>query len=185
MSQSRHHGTRSPEPSVLDLARSLPDAPRDVLDLAAGSGRNTLPFLARGDRVVAVDRDAGALQELSTRAASEAIGQLECRNADLENAPWPLAERRFDVIVVINYLWRPLLPAITDSLAPGGVLLYETFAIGNEQYGRPRNPDFLLQTDELRVFASSRPELQELEFWQGTVGEPVRAVRQRLRVRRS
>ena len=69
--------------------------------------------------------------------------------ADLENGPWPLAGERFDAVVVTNYLWRPLMPSLLASLADGGVLIYETFALGNEAFGRPSNPDFLLRPGEL------------------------------------
>jgi len=69
--------------------------------------------------------------------------------ADLENGPWPLAGERFDAVVVANYLWRPLWPVLRSSLADGGVLIYETFACGNEVFGKPSNPDFLLRSGEL------------------------------------
>ena len=85
--------------------------------------------------------------------------------------------------MVVNYLWRPLLPTLIAAVAVGGCLLYETFASGNEQFGRPRNPDFLLQEDELRLAMPA--ELTIVEAWQGTVGEPPRAVRQRLFARRT
>lgn len=91
--------------------------------------------------VTGVDRDAAALAPLR--------GIAEIIEADIENGPWPLAGRQFDLVLVTNYLWRPLLPAIVDAVAPGGWLLYETFAIGHERLGRPSRPEFLLRPGEL------------------------------------
>ena len=120
-----------------------------MLDLAAGSGRHTLFLADRGHAVTAVDRDAVAMRDLA--------GHAETVVADLESGPWPLAGRSFDAVVVTNYLWRPLWPAILAALAPGGVLIYETFASGNETVGRPARPDFLLAPGELlRVAAGLR-----------------------------
>ena len=111
-----------------------PAAP--VLDLAAGGGRHTRFFAARGHPVLAVDRDISRLP-----------GGLAW---DLEDgSPWPFAERRFGAVVVVNYLHRPTLAATVSLVAPGGLLIYETFAIGQEALGRPRNPDFLLRPGEL------------------------------------
>ena len=110
-----------------------------MLDLAAGSGRHTRHLRELRYRVVAVDVD------VSRMAALEGDEGIELVQADLENAPWPLSGRRFDGIIVTNYLHRPLLPILAESLEPGGVLIYETFAEGNEHYGRPSNPDFLLR----------------------------------------
>lgn len=111
-----------------------------VLDLACGGGRHARLFLDRGHPVCALDRDIGR-----TVAPGAELVQ-----ADLEDgSPWPLPGRRFAGIVVTNYLWRPLFPAVRAALLPGGVLLYETFAAGNESYGRPRNPDHLLARGEL------------------------------------
>lgn len=112
-----------------------------VLDVACGSGRHAAWFAARGHRVTGIDRDAAALEPLATLA--------ETLVADLEHGPWPLPGRRFDGIVVTNYLWRPLLPVLASVLAPGGALVYETFACGQETIGRPTNPDFLLRPGEL------------------------------------
>lgn len=112
-----------------------------VLDLACGGGRHSRLFLDRDHPVTALDRD--------TSQAQLAEGAILVQ-ADLENgSPWPLEGQRFAGIVVTNYLWRPLFPAILASLETGGVLLYETFALGNEAYGRPRNPDHLLDRGEL------------------------------------
>jgi SAM-dependent methyltransferase len=115
-----------------------------VLDVAAGGGRHTRWFLDRGHPVVAVDRDLGALR------SHVADPQLEAVEVDLEDgSPFVLAGRRFGGVVVTRYLHRPLLPALVDAVAPGGALLYETFMVGQEQLGRPRNPAFLLRPGEL------------------------------------
>ena len=112
-----------------------------LLDLACGSGRHSRWFAARGVRVTGVDQDPQAV------AAAAAVG--EGLLADLENATWPLPGRRFDAVIVTNYLHRPLLPHIVASVAPGGLLVYETFAQGQETIGRPSRPEFLLAPGEL------------------------------------
>ena len=114
-----------------------------VLDVACGHGRHTRLFAARGCHVVAVDRDAAALAALAGEP------RIETRALDLEAAGPVLGDERFDAIVVVNYLHRPLFPELLAVLAEDGVLLYETFARGNEAYGRPANPDFLLGPGEL------------------------------------
>ncbi len=120
-----------------------------VLDVACGSGRHVRWLASQGWRVTGVDRDETALAPL--RAQAEVIV------ADLEGGPWPLSGRRFDGIVVTNYLWRALLPRLQDSLADGGVLIYETFADGQQSIGKPSRPEFLLQAGELLLaFAGLR-----------------------------
>ena len=112
-----------------------------VLDLACGSGRHVRWLAAQRFVVTAVDRDAAAVEPLHAIA--------EVRVADLESAPWPLPGLRFDAVVVTNYLWRPLWPALLAALEPDGVLIYETFADGNQSIGKPSRPDFLLRHGEL------------------------------------
>ncbi|WP_296903646.1 bifunctional 2-polyprenyl-6-hydroxyphenol methylase/3-demethylubiquinol 3-O-methyltransferase UbiG [Polaromonas sp.] len=115
-----------------------------VLDVACGHGRHARWFYSRNHRLVAVDRSLEAIESIAIPAhACEAVV------ADIENGPWPFAGRQFAAVVVTNYLWRPLLPTLLDSLAPGGVLIYETFAQGNETVGKPSRPDFLLRPGEL------------------------------------
>ena len=158
---SRDHDTL-PSPWIERFA-PLVKAGARVLDLAAGGGRHARLFASRGARVVAVDRDAGALAALS------AAGGIDVRVLDLETGRWPLAGDTFDAIVVVNYLHRPLFPHLRAALAPDGVLLYETFAMGNEDYGRPANPDFLLCRDELLTLASLPPAMTVVAFEQGKV----------------
>ena len=135
-----------------------------VLDLACGHGRHARFFAARGNHVVAVDRDVAALAPL---AGEE---RIETRSFDLEAGRWPLPGERFDAIVVANYLHRPLFPSLLAALADDGVLIYETFARGNEAYGRPANPDFLLERDELLQLAARG--LTVVAFEQGFVPVP-------------
>jgi SAM-dependent methyltransferase len=157
------------------VARFLPliRAGGRVLDLAAGGGRHTLALRDKGYTVVAVDCDTAAL-----RARFAADGGCAIVALDLEDGgPWRLGGG-FDGIVVTNYLHRPLLPALADALARGGALIYETFMAGNERFGKPSNPDFLLQPGELlAVFGGS---LTIVAFEQGTVAAPRPAAVQRL-----
>ena len=143
-----------------------------VLDVAAGSGRHTTWLAARGCRVTAVDRDVAALNALSDRA--------EIVVADLESGPWPFADRRFDAVVVTNYLWRPLFPSLVATLADGGVLVYETFALGQETVGRPWRPDFLLASGEL---LDALKGLRIVAFEDGFLTGPDRFVQRAVAVR--
>lgn len=137
-----------------------------VLDVASGAGRHAKLFATRGLEVVAVDREF------------QKISNVEFVQADLEDgSPWPFAGRRFAGIVVTNYLHRPLFRSLADSLDEGGVLIYETFMAGNERYGRPSNPDFLLRPGELlQAFGA----LSVVAFEQGLVDRPKPAVVQRI-----
>ena len=144
----------------------------EVLDMACGTGRHARLLAGLGFRVEAVDRDAEAL------AALAGIAKVSTRQADLEGGPWPYARRGFDGIVVAHYLHRPLFPLIIDALGEGGVLIYETFMLGNERFGRPSNPDFLLRPNEL--FEAFGTRLQIVAFEQGEVAQPKPAVMQRL-----
>lgn len=148
-----------------------------VLDLACGKGRHTRVCLERGFEVTAVDIDTRGLGDLAGAA------KLTLVSADLENAPWPLGEAIFDAVIVTNYLWRPLFQNIRDAVAPGGLLLYETFAAGNERYGKPSRPDFLLQEGELEQAFAKGFEILISE--QVVEQVPAPAVRQRLAARKS
>jgi SAM-dependent methyltransferase len=157
------------------VRRFLPLIPAGgrVLDLAAGQGRHARLLRANGYQVVAVDRDTAAL-----RAAFAGDAAVSIVEADLEDGgPWRLGEG-YDGIVVTNYLHRPLLPALEAALAPRGPLIYETFMAGNERFGRPANPDFLLASGEL--LAAFIDRLSVVAFEQGSVTAPRPAVIQRI-----
>ncbi len=140
-----------------------------VLDVAAGHGRHARALAAWGYRLTAADVDVSGLNDFT---GAEIIA------ADLETGVWPFAGRRFDGIVVANYLHRPHLPHLVESLADGGVLIFETFGQGNERLGRPRNPEFLLAPGELlRAFMG---QLTIVAYEHGEEREPRPAVRQRL-----
>jgi SAM-dependent methyltransferase len=143
-----------------------------VLDLACGDGRHVRFLTDRGHRVTAVDIDVSGLSDL---AGKDGVEILE---ADLEAAAWPFAPDSFTGIIVTNYLHRPHFSLMADTLAPGGVLIMETFAAGNERFGRPRNPDFLLAPGELlSAFATT---LQIVAYEHGIERLPRPAVRQRI-----
>ena len=108
--------------------------------------------------------------------------ELEVLQYDLESRPWPFPPEFFDGIVVCNYLHRPLLPHLASSLKPGGVLIYTTFMSGNEAFGRPRNPEFLLKPDELRISFNDR--MEKLDFRQGETGTPANAVKQSIALKK-
>ena len=148
--------------------------PGEVLDLACGSGRHARHVAALGHAVLAIDRDPAALAE----AACEGVATLAF---DLEDgvSAWPLAERRFAGIVVTNYLHRPLFGSLVGSLAADGVLIYETFSIGNEAFGKPSNPDFLLREGELLALAV-RHGLRVIAYEDGVCSAPKAAMVQRL-----
>ena len=149
-----------------------------MLDVACGSGRHLHWFAERGCRVTGVDRDIGNAQQLLPNA--------RLVQADIENGPWPLVNTAdgepelFDAVVVTNYLWRPLMETLLASLAPGGVLLFETFAAGNETVGRPARPDFLLQNGELLHICR---ELHIVAFENGFLEQPDRFVQRIAAVR--
>ena len=117
-----------------------------VLDVACGHGRHARWFYERNHPLALVDRSHDAITFIAGQLPATAFEALV---ADIEGGPWPFAGRQFDAVVVTNYLWRPLLPTLLASLAPGGVLIYETFTQGNETVGKPSRPDFLLRPGEL------------------------------------
>ena len=169
---ARGHGPAAPSAW---LTRFAPLAPRgrQVLDLACGGGRHTRLFLGLGHPVTAVDLNVGHLSDLQDDPRVEII------QADLENGqPFPLAGRRFAVVAVTNYLHRPLFPFLVDAVEGGGLLLYETFAQGNEAFGRPRNPDHLLTPGELLRLVRDR--LRVLAYEDLIVETPRRAAVQRI-----
>jgi len=159
-----------PSPWVECHIRDIPPL-GTVLDLACGSGRHTRLLAGHGHAVLAVDRNAAAL------AGLQGLPGVTTAEMDLEGDDWPLAGRRFAGIVVTNYLWRPRLADLLALLAPGGVLIYETFMLGNEAYGKPSSPDFLLRPGELREVAAAAG-LREIAFEEGYTASPKPAMRQ-------
>jgi SAM-dependent methyltransferase len=156
------HGTETPSEWIGRWAHLVPPG-GSVLDVACGGGRHMRFFAARGHAVTGVDRDEEAIGSL--QGVGDAI------HADIENGPWPFEGRTFDAVVVTNYLWRPLFPSILASVAPGGVLLYETFAAGNETVGKPSRPDFLLRPGELLRVCEG---LRVVAFEDGFLPQPAR-----------
>ncbi|MBS1137683.1 MAG: methyltransferase type 12, partial [Proteobacteria bacterium] len=166
----------------------------EVLDLACGGGRHARFLAQQGHVVDAVDRDAEALallalaqqghvvdavdRDAQALALLAGVAGVRPLRADLEGGPWPYPDRAWDGIVVANYLHRPLFPSLLASLRPGGVLIYETFMAGNERWGRPTNPAFLLQPNELLTAFGA--DLALAAFEQGEVGQPKPAVVQRI-----
>jgi SAM-dependent methyltransferase len=173
MSVHSHHAETAPSAWVERWSHHLRPGGR-VLDLACGAGRHAR-FLARmGFEVDAVDRDAALFADVPER--------VRLVGADIEAGAWPYAGQRFDGIVVIHYLHRPLLPTLVASLEPGGILVYETFARGNERFGKPSNPDFLLQPGEL--LDAVRGKLRVLAYEDVVVDQPRPAAIQRIAARR-
>ena len=144
-----------------------------VLDVAAGAGRHARLLARLGFEVDAVDRDAGLF--------GAPVEGVTLRQADIEADPWPYAGRSFDAIVVTNYLHRPLLPVLVAALAPGGLLVYETFARGNERFGKPSNPAYLLAPGELLEAVSGK--LRVLAYEDLVVERPRPAAIQRIAAR--
>ena len=165
------HGQEPTSSWVARWSHLLP-AGCTVLDLACGHGRHMRHFAQLGHPVTGVDRNPDAIADVSP------LGEAIC--ADIENGPWPLADRTFGGVVVTNYLWRPLWPHILQSLAPNGVLIYETFSTGNETVGKPSRPDFLLQQGELLNVCKS---LRIVAFQEVFITEPDRFVQRIVAVR--
>lgn len=165
------HGTQPPSPWIQKWAHLI--APEGtVLDVACGAGRH-MQFLAeRGHAVTGVDRSPEALE--AARPWGHAV------LADIENGPWPFSNLTFDAVVVTHYLWRTLMPTLLASLAPGGVLLYETFAAGNETVGKPSRPDFLLQPGELLTHCAG---LRVVAYEDGVLSDPARFIQRIAAVR--
>ncbi|MEO7391154.1 MAG: class I SAM-dependent methyltransferase [Ramlibacter sp.] len=165
------HGTDSASAWVQRWSHLVP-ARGPVLDVACGHGRHMRWFAGRGHPVVGVDRAQEAIY--SVAALGEAVA------ADIENGPWPFAGRTFAGVVVSNYLWRPLFPAILQSVATGGVLIYETFGAGNETVGKPSRPDFLLRPGELLAVCAG---LRVVSYEDGFEMAPARFVQRIAAVR--
>ncbi|MGI9047549.1 MAG: class I SAM-dependent methyltransferase [Burkholderiales bacterium] len=167
----RHSEVMQPSAWILRWAHLIPSGGR-VLDLATGSGRNARHLAGLGYDVEAVDRDA------ETLALLRGISNINARLADLEQGDWPYASEEFGGIVVTNYLYRPLFPALLAALAHSGMLIYETFSLGNENFGKPSNPDFLLRTGELLEVV--RGKLRVIAYEDVFEGGPRPAMMQRI-----
>jgi SAM-dependent methyltransferase len=174
MAELPQHDHDAPEPSewVVRFLSGL-EAGARVVDIACGRGRHLRYALEQGHDVTGLDRDVSKLGDLAGR---ERVRVIE---ADLErNAPFPLAGETFDAVIVANYLWRPILPDIAACVAPDGILIYETYALGNERFGKPSNPNYLLKPNELaEVFA---PMLVIVAFEHGQAMRPYPRVIQRI-----
>jgi len=162
-----------PAPWIVQWAGLVPPQ-ADVLDLAAGRGRHAIFFAERGHKATAVDHDVSGLPDHPN---------IEPLEADLEDgSPWPLSDRRFGAVVVTNYLHRPLMPQLLEAVAPGGVLLYQTFMIGNERFGKPSRPEFLLRDGELLELV--RGKFSVIAYEARLISEPAMAMVQRIAARR-
>ena len=162
-----------PSPWIVQWTGLVPPGAA-ILDVAAGGGRHSLFFAGKGHPVTAIDRDISALPRRP---------DVEIVAADLEGgSAWPLPGRTFGAAVVTNYLHRPLFPVLLDALSPGGVLLYETFMAGNERFGRPSNPDFLLKDGELLEVVRGRCSVVAYEA--RMISEPRMAMVQRIAARK-
>ena len=157
--------SQSPPSRWVQRWAALVRARGTVLDVACGSGRHLGWLSEQGFKLTGIDRDSAAVEPL--RSIAEIVV------ADIEAAPWPLPGRRFDGVVVTNYLWRALMPQIVAALADGGVLIYETFADGQQTIGKPARPEFLLQPGELLGFAAG---LRVVAYEDGFVASPPRFV---------
>jgi SAM-dependent methyltransferase len=169
------HGTEAPSAWLMRWHHLIAPGSR-VLDLACGAGRHMRALHEQGHPCTGVDRNADSL------AAAGAWGAT--LQADIENGPWPLPGQTFGGVVVTHYLWRPLWPQILDSLAPDGVLIYETFAQGNETVGKPSRPDFLLAPGELLQVAT-QGGLRVVAYEDGFLDHPARFVQRLVAVRES
>jgi len=168
------HESRRPSSWVQRFLPLLP-AGSSVLDLACGSGRHSLLLLEQGYQVTALDRDVSRISDIISKHPNT----LEVLKADLENGEaYPLRGRQFGGVIVTNYLYRPVLPEILANLGAGGVLIYETFAVGNEQFGKPSNPDFLLKPGEL--LEAVRGLLRVMAYEDLIVDDPKPAAVQRI-----
>ena len=168
------HTSLEPSAWVRRFASLVPtDAGEVVLDVAAGAGRHAQLFLELGHRVTAIDRDVSGLDRLRPNPL------LTAMNIDLERGePWPFESGKFAGVIVANYLHRPIIADIVAAVAPGGALIYETFAVGNERFGRPKNPDFLLRDGELLEVV--RGNLTVIAYEHGQVSEPRPAIVERI-----
>lgn len=171
------HGTEPVSPWVTRwnhlIARDV--AGGRVLDVACGAGRHLLYFLLQNRPVTGIDINKSAIERIANQLQDEERKNCALIEADIENGPWPLRGEQFAGVIVTNYLWRPLLPDLLQSVAKGGVLIYETFCAGNETVGKPSRSDFLLQPGELlRVCQAA--DLRVIAYEDGFLTGPDRFV---------
>ncbi|MCB1916237.1 MAG: methyltransferase domain-containing protein [Rhodocyclaceae bacterium] len=171
MGAASHPHRAAPSPWVARFAPLIADG-GTVLDFACGGGRHARWLAARGHPVEAADRDADAL------AGLQGVAGVHTVHADLEDGRWPFGNRRFAAVVMTNYLFRPRFGAMLDLVEAGGLLIAETFMVGNERFGKPSNPDFLLQPGEL--LARTADAFTVVAFEQGETAQPRPAVVQRI-----
>lgn len=168
------HNSDRPSAWVERFASLIPASSVEcpVLDLACGQGRHSRFLVKQGHHVLAIDRDSKALDQIASGLSPEQVKRIEIVCADLEGPTWPLESRSISGLVVTNYLYRPRLKDLLAMVAPQGVLIYETFAMGNEVFGKPSNPDFLLKPHELLDWILADQSFQILGFEQGIVSQP-------------
>ncbi len=191
------HGTENVSPWVARWAHLVPRNVADdatggrVLDVACGAGRHLMHFLRQNRAVAGIDIARTAIELIASKLSAEERSRCQLIEADIENGPWPLTTQgaqgaqgvqKFAGVIVTNYLWRPLLPTILQSVAPGGVLIYETFATGNETVGKPSRPDFLLQPGEL-LRVCSEGGLRVIAYEDGFSEQPDRFMQRIVAVR--
>jgi len=178
MEPPMHTPPEDPSPWVTRFASLVPQG--EVLDLACGTGRHARLLAALGHPVLAVDRDAAALEKAAGRGI--ATLQIDLENGDAPQAKWSFEAGRFAGVVVTNYLHRPLFPQLFESIAAGGMLIYETFARGNERFGKPSNPAFLLAQGELlgRLRGDVPDYWHIVAFEDGYIEQPRPAMVQRI-----
>jgi SAM-dependent methyltransferase len=153
-----------------------------VLDLACGSGRHSQLALEQGYQVLAVDLNTSPILELKQSLPMHLQNRLQVLEFDLETPDFPLVPEAYpiDGVIVTNYLYRPHIQQFLDLILPSGVIIYETFALGNEQFGKPSNPAFLLQKDELWQYIQARNDFSVVSFEQGYLERPKPAMIQRI-----
>ncbi len=172
-----HISFEQPSAWIARFAELIPEG--RVLDLACGGGRHARLMAGLGHAVLAVDRDTAALSAASGPGIDMLAFDLE-HPAAASHPDWPLFPGIFAGIVVSNYLYRPLLLSLLDSVAPGGILIYETFAAGNGKFGKPSNPDFLLKPGELLEWVNLRPSSRVIAYEDGYQQRPRPAMVQRI-----
>lgn len=169
------HGTEAVSPWVARWSHlvSRDAAGGRVLDVACGAGRHLLHFLRQNRPVAGIDIAQVAIESIAKQLNDEEKSRCQLIEADIENGAWPLPGEQFAAVIVTNYLWRPLMPTLLQSVAGGGVLIYETFCAGNETVGKPSRPDFLLQPGEL-LQVCQRAGLRVIAYEDGFLEQPDR-----------